>query len=152
MNQSAEEVFAAICIFAKELALAGYNPTDVKAGLKAWLINEDVELPVEKPKDRFYKKKDIRAAWKRQRSICPECGGILIDPNLNGSVEPSKRTVGDHFEPHGKGGETSLSNLRAIHADENSSKSNKDSLAHSKSTGRTIFQMIHDTNVGDGEG
>lgn len=142
MTHEQEQLFAAI-----ELFSGAYARKDIAIACRAWLENEGAETPKAKTEDRLFKKKDIRAAWKRQRSICPECNGILIDPNLNSQVEPGDRTVGDHFQPHSAAGKTVTSNLRAIHARENSRKSDKGIFSHSKSTGRLYTEMIHDTNV-----
>ena len=145
-----EEVFEAVKLWAETLLAQGYNPADIKAGIKGWLINEDVELPAEKPKDRRrYSTKETYAAWKRQRGICPECGGILIDPHFNSQVEQDEQTDGDHFQPFTKFGRTVKENCRATHHRCNSAKSDKEPIEWSKRSGKTVFQMIHDTNVGD---
>jgi len=134
MIKEKQAVTDALNLLANELGLE-----ETTEACRKWLREHTGEIQAG---DRFFTKGEVYRAFKKQRGLCAICGTVLIDPHVNRSVWPAERTVGDHFEPHSKGGKTVQSNCLAIHSRCNSEKGDLDPVQLAKRTGKTIAEVL----------
>lgn len=134
MTKEKQAVTDSLNLLANELGLE-----ETIQACRKWLREHTGEIQTG---DRFFTKAEVRQAWKMQHQICAICREPMVDPRYNRLTDRAGRTVGDHFEPHSKGGQTVQSNCLAIHSRCNSKKGNLDPVQLAKRTGKTIAEVL----------
>jgi 5-methylcytosine-specific restriction endonuclease McrA len=89
-------------------------------------------------KRRAVPKSWTRAAFERQKGICPRCA----EPLDLSEKDRRLKVTGDHHEPISTGGLHTIENIDALHSKCNSAKGNRSVYDDAKAAGQSIAERL----------